>query len=169
MEEGTATRRCYCHSFNFHWIYSSVLAGPPGQVTTLVTGTPGTIRMVRHWNREAVDAASLQVLKSGSIMLWATWSSESGAPFQPKSSWAPVFLWFFKGPQNPADPFCAGSMCCSHLCPHRPLLFLLPPSPGAQFIPKFSFPGGKMHAEEVQMSTCFGRRGVLQAAWKMQS
>ena len=42
---------------------TAVLAGSPGQVTALVTGVPGTIRVVRHWNREVVDAPSLEVFK----------------------------------------------------------------------------------------------------------
>lgn len=51
------------YSFSFHWIYSCVLAGPPR------TGDhPGhrdlrNYRVVRHWNREAVDAPSSEVFK----------------------------------------------------------------------------------------------------------
>lgn len=43
----------------------------------MATGTPGTIGVVRHWNREAIDAPSLEVLRWGWMMLWATWSGES--------------------------------------------------------------------------------------------
>lgn len=119
IEEGTAMRRLYCHSFSFHCIYSCVLAGLLGQLTTLVTGTPGIIGVIRHWNREVVDAPSLEVLTSGWTMLWTTWSGESWGTFQPKSFCAPVFLWFLKDSQNPVYPFCADSVCCSHPCPYQ--------------------------------------------------
>lgn len=49
MEEGTAMRRLYCHSFSFH----HTLAGLLGQVATLVTGTPGTVGVVRQEQRSS--------------------------------------------------------------------------------------------------------------------
>jgi len=64
MEKGTAIRRLYQDILCFHWPYSHVLAGSPVQVTALVAGAPETMRVVRHWNGEVVDATLFEVLKS---------------------------------------------------------------------------------------------------------